>query len=325
MKKIRNHVLSYLQNNREGFVSGEAISQNLGISRAGVWKHVQSLRRQGFMIEASSRCGYRLIAVPEKLNPDEIKKGYENHPFFRNLIYYPAVDSTNREAHKTAEKGAPEGTVILADEQTHGRGRKGRSWFSPPGRGLWLSVILRPQGIPPEKMSPLTAVTAAATASGLRKLTGENISVKWPNDLFLNGRKTGGILAELKAEPEQIHHIILGIGININHAAGDFPGELTNTATSLQMETGRQINRNETCRIILLKLASAYNTFLQEGFSPFRELWKEHNITLDRQVTVHYGEKRMNGLALDIDHEGALIIEDARKEKHRFTYGEVGS
>lgn len=323
MKDLRNKILTLLRQNRGQFISGQAVSMQLNISRAAVWKHIHFLRERGYIIHAIPRRGYRLFSVPDLLIPGEIKHGLNTTSFGREIICFKSLDSTNREVYSLAEKGAPEGTVVIAEEQTDGRGRRGRSWHSASQKGLWFSVLLRPVEKSPVEMAPLTAVAAAVIAAGLRKTAGLPVSVKWPNDLFINGRKTGGILAEIKTEPEQVCFVVVGIGLNINHVAADFPPELSATATSFMIEANRCFNRADICRVLLQELEEGYNLFIREGFAPFYDLWKNHNITLGRQVSVRLGNKNVCGLASDIDKEGALIIEGTDKEKHRFTYGEI--
>ncbi len=323
MKQVPFNILSMLKESRNHFISGELLSKKLNLSRTAIWKHIHSLQKLGYIIEAVPNRGYRLTAEPDLLISREIKCSLNTQFMGNEILIFSSLDSTNRHAHRLAESNYPEGTIVLAEEQTKGRGRKSKSWFSPPQKGLWLSAILYPSAITPSKMAPLTAVSAVTTARGLSESTGEAVMVKWPNDLLLNERKIGGILAESKVEMEEIHYIILGIGINVNQTRDDFPEDLKLIASSLNIETNKKFNRNILCSAILKELEKGYLLFLQEGFTPFIEPWKKISHTLGKQVSIHYGENHVHGIAQDIDKEGALIIEDENNIKQRFNFGEI--
>ncbi len=257
-------------------------------------------------------------------NLDFTKYKGNRSSFSDNIIRYQVVDSTNKELKRLAAAGAPEKTVVLAEEQTGGRGRGGRSWSSPAGKGLWFSLLLMPQKIAPEKAATLTAVTATAIVEGLRSFIAVPAEIKWPNDIYINGRKVAGILAELKTKNSLIENIVLGIGINTNQDPGDFPPEIAPMATSLKIETGNVPNRENLLWQILKSLELSYRLFLDKGFPPFRTLWLAHNNTIGREVAVHCGDSVIRGTALDIDDEGALIIrEEKSREIRRIIYGEL--
>ncbi len=316
-------VLTLLRESYGECVSGERISERPGLSRAAIWKHIEKLRDEGYIIEATPRSGYRLVSAPDILCPAEIKHNLQTNIFGRNIICHQVVDSTNKAAGKLAGEGAPEGTVVVAGEQTAGKGRRGREWFSPPGTGLWMSLILRPQNKTPARLIPVTAVAALAAARAIRRSTTLPVMLKWPNDLFLKHRKVGGILAELKSEPELVHYIILGIGLNINQAQKDFPGNIKATATSLQAESGRGYERKMLCRAILEDFEHCYDEFLREGFINFRDEWLSLSITHGQVVTIARGEEKFIGKAVDMDMNGALVIADDAGKRHSFSYGET--
>ncbi len=323
MKQVPFNILNLLKENRNQFISGELLSKKMNLSRTAVWKHIHYLQKLGYIIEAVPNRGYCLTAEPDLLISREIKCSLDTQIMGNEILIFSSLESTNRQAHRLAENNYPEGTIVLAEEQTVGRGRKNKAWFSPPQKGLWLSTILYPTGKTPAKVAPLTAVSAATTARGLRKSTGKAVMVKWPNDLLLNNRKIGGILAEIKMEMEEVHYIILGIGININLERDDFPEDLNHEASSLSIESNKKFDRNFLCGAILNELEKGYFLFLQEGFTPFIEPWKQINHTLGKQVSIQYGENQVQGIAQDIDNEGALIIEDEKNIKHRFNFGEI--
>ncbi len=323
MKHTREDILAFLKVNKGRVLSGGAISRRLGISRAAVWKHICRLREQGYIIEAGAGKGYLLIFEPEQLRIERIRTELKPVTRVRQVFFFPSLDSTNRKAYDLALEGAPEGTIILAEEQSAGRGRLGRSWSSLAYHGLWLSALLRPANMTPGKMAPFTAAAAAIMAAVLRKVSGLPVSVKWPNDLLINDRKLGGILAEAKSEPEHIHFMILGIGININHKVHDFPAELAGKATSLRIEGKRLFDREAICVAIIKELEAGYDLFLRSGFSAFLELWRELDIMPGKEISVKFGAKTIHGTAVDIDKDGALIVKDSAGRLKRFSYGEI--
>ena len=238
------------------FVSGEDISAQLGISRAAVWKAVGALRRDGYTIEAQTGLGYRLADSPDVLSERELRRRLgETKIVGRTLHCFESVDSTNSFLKRAAAEGAPDGAVAVADEQTAGRGRRGRSFSSGPGRGVYLSALLRPQ-LAPEKILPLTALGAVAACDAVERTCGVRPQIKWTNDLVLNGKKLSGTLTELSLEGESgaLQYAVIGIGVNCNNASEDFPPELREVATSLYLETGKRVQRAALAAALLEEL-----------------------------------------------------------------------
>lgn len=254
-----------------------------------------------------------------------------NHPHFFdgdlpgvNGIYcYPLLGSTNTEACRLAEEGAPGGTVVLADAQSAGRGRRGRSWHSPPGKGIYFSVMLRLPQIEPVAAASVTLVAAVAIARQLRETTGMQVAVKWPNDLLVGTKKLGGILTEAKTNGPDLLYLVLGIGLNINHRIEDFPAELRERATSLYLESGRTFERTALFLSILKDLRQSCSLYFKKGFAPFQPLWKELSITLGSAVELAGRGEILQGKAVDLDPEGALLVEDDRGQRHRIFCGEI--
>jgi BirA family transcriptional regulator, biotin operon repressor / biotin---[acetyl-CoA-carboxylase] ligase len=315
MNLLKEKILERLRSSPGEFTSGADLGRIFGLTRSAVWKQVQELRRDGYTISASPRKGYRLEEEPDRLD----KKILALHNYF----YHPAVESTNATARTLAEEGAVGGTVVIAEEQYGGRGRRGRHWFSPPGKGLWFSMLLRPSGIPPASAAPITLVAAAVLGQGLRRETGLNIALKWPNDLLLNGKKIGGILTELKGEPDRIEYLIIGAGLNINQRETDFPPQLRGTAGSLALAAGRVFNRTTLFLPLIAALEDASTVFFEEGFPRFRGLWIELNETLGKEIAVTWPGGTIAGTALDLDETGALLIKDRAAVVHRVNYGEI--
>ena len=245
-------------------ISGEYLATQLGLSRAAVWKRVHRLKAQGYVIEGSPRRGYRLLAVPDKLLPEEVLQGLKTGVFTGPVHYFETLDSTNDLAKALAVQGAPEGTVVVAEAQTSGRGRLGREWDSPPGVGLYVSLVLRPM-LPPMELPQITLTTAVAVVRAVRRVAGLAPGIKWPNDLLLNGKKLGGILTEMETESDRIRHVVVGLGLNVNNPG--FPPELAATATSLALEAGRTFSRVNLLQAWLEEFEALYEPIFTPGVS----------------------------------------------------------
>ncbi|WP_258360635.1 biotin--[acetyl-CoA-carboxylase] ligase [Moorella sulfitireducens (nom. illeg.)] len=318
----KQQVLEYLRRRPGEYISGEELSKRLAITRTAVWKHVQALRREGYQIDAQTRRGYCLLSAPDCFYPEEVTAGLKATWLGRNLYYYDEVGSTNQVAKELADGGAPEGTVVIAEGQTGGRGRRGRSWVSPPRKGIWFSVILRPR-VATAMASQLTLLAAVAVAAAVRRQTGLPPGIKWPNDLLAGGRKMCGILAEIKAEIDVLEYVVLGIGLNANLEVGDFSPEVRPHATSLYLELGRPVERLPLFQEMLYQLEKWYERWQEKGFEPIRRAWKEASVTLGREVEVNTWRDVFRGVAVDIDAEGALLVRGAGGEVRRYNSGEV--
>ena len=303
-------------------LSGEALAARLGLSRAAVWKRINRLKALGYAIEGSPRRGYLLLAATEKLLPEEIALGLQTRRLLGPVHHFDELASTNDLAKELAAKGAPEGTLVVAESQTRGRGRLGRQWESPPGTGLYVSLLLRPE-LPPTEMPQITLTTAVAVARAVKRVTGVAPGIKWPNDLLLAGKKLGGILTEMETESEQIRHLVVGLGLNVNNPA--FPEELAPLATSLVLATGRRHSRLEILQAWLEEFEELYERFLAREFAGILDEWRSLTVTLGRRVTVRQGPVTICGLALEVAPDGALLVETAAGEVVRVTSGEIAA
>lgn len=290
------------------FLSGEELSGRLGISRTAVWKQIERLRRQGYRFEAVPRRGYRLVAKPDKLDVARIVRMLQTEWLGRSVKYMEQVDSTNALAHQLVAKGEAQGTLIVAEEQLAGRGRMGRSWHSPPGKGIWMSFILRPD-IPLLFTPQLTLLTAVAVCRAIRAVCSVEAGIKWPNDILIGGRKVCGILLETSAEEDRLLHVVAGIGVSVNLTEDDYPPELRSIATSLLIESGRPVSREELLCRILQEWESLFAMYRAEGFSPVRSLWEALSVTLHRSVRSETPQGVIEGTALSLDESGALIVQ----------------
>ncbi|WP_442601069.1 biotin--[acetyl-CoA-carboxylase] ligase [Paenibacillus sp. KN14-4R] len=316
-------ILQIFEDNRGSYVSGEELSKQLGCSRTAVWKGIRSLRAQGYVFEASSRRGYRLIQAPAKLDIPVFLSKLETQTLGRSLHYYDEVDSTQTIAQQKIAEGAPEGTLIIAESQTAGRGRMGRKWHSPKGKGIWMSLVLKPQ-IPIHFAPQLTLLTAVALCRTIRRECNVDIGIKWPNDLLIDGKKVCGILLESSAEDERIKHIICGIGISANLSLEDYPPELHAIATSLAIASGKEVSRESLIVAILKELEQLYQLYHEEGFASIRLLWEALSVTLHRPIQVHTPRGGIvEGIASGIDESGGLRIVSTQGEELCVFSGDV--
>lgn len=317
---MKQQILDLLKNGNNTYVSGEELSRALAVSRTAVWKQIQTLRREGYKIDAQSRLGYRLREVPDKLFPGEIREGLKAELLAQNIVYRESVSSTNDLAKGLAAEGAADGTVVIADEQTGGRGRRGRPWVSLPGRGVWVSIILRPR-ISPAEAQKATLMAAAATHAAIRRVTGQVVGIKWPNDLVCNGRKLVGILTEMSAEMDSVNYLVIGIGTNVNVPEELFPAEVRTKAASLMMLTGEPVSRLAYLRALLEELENGYRRFTSGCFSEILEEWQKNCITLGQKVRVE--GPGFTGVAVGTDPDGALLVRKADGEIVCVTAGDV--
>jgi BirA family biotin operon repressor/biotin-[acetyl-CoA-carboxylase] ligase len=316
---MKETVLAVLKEYAEQYISGEELSNRLQVSRTTVWKYIGGLRDEGYVIESSPRLGYRLMAVPDLLLPLEIKEGLKTSLLGQRVEYYCATESTNRRARELAAAGAAEGTLVVAETQSAGRGRLGRSWLSPAG-GIWFSLILRPQ-LPPYKAQLITLLAAVAAAEATGTVAGFTPGIKWPNDLLINGRKLAGILTEVSAEMEQVNYLVLGLGFNANMPISAF-GELGESATSVLAETAAPVSRVAWVQEFLHIFETGYLDAKRRGFDDVLNRWRRYSITLGQNVQVNLGSRRVMGLAVDIDEQGALLVR-TRDGIESFLAGEV--
>ena len=319
---LKQKIFKMLLEEKE-YISGEEISERLGVSRTAIWKHINSLKEDGYEIEAVPRKGYILKYRPDKLIGTEIVTELNLKKWDKNNVYtYDQVDSTNTIAKKLANEGKEEGTFIIAEEQLKGKGRMGREWVSPHGKGIWVSFILRPE-ILPVHASEITFVIAVGIMEGIKKYTGHEVKIKWPNDILIDGKKIVGILTEISAEMERINYIVAGVGINANQNVDDFPDEIKFKATSLKIATGKNINRNELLRKIIEEMENIYFLYKEQGFEKILEIWKLNNITLGRRVKAITFDGEIIGWAEKIDKEGYLIIRDDSGKENKILAGDV--
>ena len=308
----RTKVLNLLHKNKKGYLSGEELSKKLGVSRTSIWKYINYFKEAGYKIESSSKLGYRLVETPDLLLPEEVDLGLDTEFMGREIIHYDEVQSTNQIAKDQAENNAPEGTVVIAEKQSAGKGRIGRKFSSPKG-GIWLSCLLRPD-LKPVLATRATYIVSLALAKTIDNLTAVKPKIKWPNDILINGAKVSGILTEMGAELDQINYLIVGIGINANFSKNKLPNSLQDKATTLYHEAGELIDRVQFTQEFLAAIETSYSQI--NDFAMVLEDWKEYAYTLGREVIVTSSRDELYGTAVDIADDGALILNiDGSKKK----------
>lgn len=305
---MRQRILEILRKRAPEPVSGEELSDLLEVSRTAIWKHIQVLKNNGYIIDSVPKKGYILQSAPDSLRPEEVVTRLETKWLGHSINYDNSVTSTNEVAKKLANAGCENGTVCIAEEQVGGKGRLSRGWFAPYACGIWFSVVLRPPFMPSEA-SKCTLLAAVAVVRAIHEYTGVKAGIKWPNDILIDGKKMVGILTEMNAEFGHINYIVIGTGININIPKSNLSDELQDIVASLADVTTRKINRAELLALILKNMEEFYELAITEGFGPVLEEWRWWSVTLGKEVKVIAPNEVYIGKAVDIDEDGLLIVE----------------
>ncbi len=312
-----------LKDARGEYVSSRMICETFQTSRTAIWKQIHALQKQGYPVEAVPNKGYRLLETADFVSAYEIKDLVQAKVFGKSIAYRESVDSTNSAARQLADQGEPEGTLVIADEQTQGRGRFQRKWYSPAKSGIWMSLILRPN-LSIVEAPRLTILTAAAVAKTLTKLSNQQAYIKWPNDILFDGKKICGILTEVNVEGNQINYVIVGIGINVNLREDELPISLQPSVCSLQSFVQQPLKRASVVANILSTLEDLYVTCLKSGdFSGVMDYFKSHNVTLGHVVEIQSGSSRIAGIVEDIDDYGALVIRTPDHQIKKLYSGDI--
>ena len=317
---MKGEILKLLKET-DGYVSGQELCRRFGVSRTAVWKVINQLKEEGYEIEAVRNRGYALKGAGDVLSEAELLSCLKTEWAGGRTVYFDATDSTNVQAKRLAEAHAPHGTLVVSDRQDGGKGRRGRSWASPSGVGIWMSLILRPE-IAPSSASMLTLAAALAVREGIQEETGLSPLIKWPNDLVLNGKKICGILTEMSTELMEIQYVITGIGINVNQR--EFPPEIRDTATSLSLEAGRSFRRSSLIAAILKAFEKDYTAFLKTG--DLSLLMEEYNACLvnrGKEVCILDPSGEYRAVAEGIDESGSLLVTLPDGTRREIISGEV--
>ena len=292
-------------------ISGQQLAEDLAISRTAIWKHVQALQQQGYEIETVKKKGYRLLSSIDQLEAGRVNVHLQTERFGHNYLYYSEVTTTQAIAHEQVRAGAADGTVIVAEMQTAGKGRMLREWSSASGKGIWMTVLMRPE-VPPQLAPQFTLVTAVAVVNAIKALYPDvNATIKWPNDILIGGKKCTGILTEMVAEADRVEAILVGIGINVNQQLEDFPTELMSIATSLSMVLGETVDRAQLVAKVLYYLEHYCDLYVKHGFGRIKTLWEEASATIGSEVRATTLREVIEGKAIAITEAGVLQIETA--------------
>ena len=310
-------IIQMLIDSDSEYVSGQNISDKLGITRAAVWKRISKLKELGFEIESVTKKGYKLLSYPDILNKELIEIGMKSDFIGHSVEVLESVDSTNDYAKKKA-KELVDGSVIISLEQVKGKGRRGRSFHSGKGDGIYLSIILKP-GFEPTKAPFITSIAGAALVNTFNKFNIQT-KVKWPNDVLINGKKVAGILTEMSADMEFIEYIVLGVGINVSGL--EFPNELKNIATSLKLE-GYDVKKLNIIWQFVYEFELLYNLYLNENTSEVVNILRNNSSVIGKQINVHYMNEIESAIAVDINNQGALIIKTQEGEVKELSSGEI--
>jgi BirA family biotin operon repressor/biotin-[acetyl-CoA-carboxylase] ligase len=295
-------------------ISGEKIAEEIGVTRSTVWRWITRLRELGVRVKGHPRSGYRIERLPDVLVPDLLRRSLQGTPFAKRIVHFFKVDSTNRVALEFGQQGEPHGTVVIAEEQTAGRGRTGRAWHSEKSSGVYMSILLRPT-LTPAQAPALTLAAGLAARDAVSEVTGLQADVRWPNDVLMNGKKVCGILTEMYAEPDRIRHVVVGIGLNVNHAK--MPADISSLATSLRIETGKSHSRIELTVRLLRRFETYYNQLLTQGAKPIVARFAEvSSYAQGRRIRVSTGNETFTGTTAGLDPSGLLRVtrEDGRIE-----------
>jgi len=304
-----NDILKFLR--EKEYVSGEVLANKLSISRVAIWKQIQKLKDTGYKIISDQNLGYCLVSRPDLLLPQEIQRGLSTSYIGKEIYYFPELKSTNTIAKKKAlhrAEGINEGTLIIAERQSAGKGRLGREWFSPAG-GIWFSIIIYPQ-LSPFYISRITLMTAVAAVKAIKICTQIKSQIKWPNDILINEKKVCGILTEMSAELDIINWIVVGIGINANIDIQDFPKNIQENTISLKETIGKEISRVKLAQTFLQEFEKYYEKLKRKEFPSILKEWKLHSHTLRKKIRVDTGERIITGEAMDINESGVLILKN---------------
>ncbi len=314
-KPTQSEILKALKENAGCFVSGESLAERLGISRTGIWKHINKLKEMGYDILSHSRAGYKLIEIPDSLSHKEIVPNLKSRWLGASYHYLETVDSTNDYGLLLAVKGAPNGTVVVAEEQKKGRGRLKREWLSSPNRGIYMSILLR-NPLPVQVAPQSTYIGALALVKVLREKFSLPSSIKWPNDVLIGAKKAVGILTEMQSDQDYSRFIVMGIGINVNHSREELAGPFRYPATSIAIETGFTIKRQHLLIEFLYQFEKDYELFLKGGLSAIIPQIEAHSGILGKTVTLLCGDREVTGKALGFTPEGALrLLKDDGSEE----------
>ncbi|MDC3415354.1 biotin--[acetyl-CoA-carboxylase] ligase [Aquibacillus salsiterrae] len=322
MESTRNKLIDILNVHKNSFISGQQLSNQLNISRTAVWKHMRELEKDGYVIEAAPRKGYRIVESPKKVSSNTIHWGLQTKWLGKEVVHKHRVPSTQTVAHQQALNGSSHGTVVIADQQTKGKGRLNRKWYSENDDGVWMSVVLRPN-IPPNQAPQLTLLAATVLANVLTKLKIPEVGIKWPNDILIGDKKVAGILTEMQAEHDQIHYLVLGIGLNVNQSSDTFPDEVKDIATSLKLASNQSYSIRQLIQDILFEFEKSYDVYMSDGFTSIKQNWERFGYKMGEKVAINSGNRTWTATLHGIEADGSLLVSNDDGSHERLYSAEI--
>ncbi|MCD5406832.1 MAG: biotin--[acetyl-CoA-carboxylase] ligase [Desulfotomaculum sp.] len=319
---MKDKILNILKANRSEWTSGADICRRLAVSRTAIWKNIKNLKQAGYNIETQHRLGYRLVEIPDFLYPAEITAGLATKCLGQQVIHYHQENSTNEAAKKLARQGAEQGTVVVAEQQSSGKGRMGRHWHSAAGADVLFSIILYPE-ISLAEIPQISMLAVVAIAKAVEKVCAVQAGIKWPNDLLVNGQKLCGVLVEMAAEADRVRYVVLGIGINVNSLPLQWPEEIRSKTTSLRAECGQEVSRVKLIQAVLEALELLYDQWHQQGFAPISKLWRTWCVSQHCPATVKTIQGNYTGWIEGVSDSGALLLRMDDGRVKTFLSGDV--
>lgn len=322
MQSTRNKLIEILEGSNDTFISGQLLSEKLDVSRNTIWKQMKNLEKAGYEIEAKPKIGYRISNSPDKLNEYTLQWGLNTSWLGKRIIHKDHMLSTQITAHQLAQEQAEHGTIIITDEQTAGKGRMGREWYSSKNKGVWMSIILRPSILP--YLAPqLTLLTATVIADVINSHTKIKPQIKWPNDILINGKKVAGILTEMQAEQDQIQYVVIGIGLNVNQSLEDFPLDINTKATSIQIETEKEWLIKSIVQDLLVTFEERFTHYLDTGFPDVKNKWEGYGYKIGEPIWIITTKGRWQALFMGIAEDGALLVKKNQEEIQKIYSAEI--
>lgn len=322
MSSTRNKLIELLADRKDQYTSGQILSEKLQISRSAIWKHMRELKKDGYKIEGKSNKGYRITGFPTKLSENTIQWGLKTRWLGKRIIHKSSLPSTQRLAHQEALNHADHGTVIIADEQTKAKGRMDRAWHSTRDKGIWMSIILRPD-IFPYLAPQLTLLAATVIADVIQSHTNLKPQIKWPNDVLIDRKKLTGILTEMQAEQDKVQYVVIGIGLNVNQNKADIPLEIREKVTSLQIETDQSWDLIELIQKILVTFENKYETYMENGFPRVKSEWENYGFRINEAIWITTKHTSWLGVFVGIAEDGALLAKTKEGEIERIYSAEI--
>lgn len=322
MQSTRNQLIQLLEDHGNEYISGQILSEKLNISRSAIWKQMKGLEKAGYEIEGKTNRGYRILSYPNNLSAYTLQWGLNTEWIGQKIVHKETTPSTQIIAHQLAQENADHGTIVIANEQTEGKGRMGRSYYSTNKKGIWMSIILRPP-ILPYQAPQFTLLTATVLADVIANHIGIRPQIKWPNDILMNGKKLAGILTEMQAEQDIIQYIVIGIGLNVNQNEVHMPNDIKHKATSLRMETNKSWDVLKISQEILRTFEERYTNYIDNGFHSIKNKWESYGYKIGETISIKTLQDNWQATFLGIAEDGALLTRTKQNQIEKIYSAEI--